>query len=198
MTADRKRKRSRAVGLTAIGALSMVSACSGPNEEELSRAEFGEAQEVSLFRNANECTASSEYTEEQCRDAEKTAWNQDNNAAPRFEDQNDCEDQFGNGNCRSSSGVFMPIMTGFMIGQFLSGGSRYRYAPLYRDQRDDTYYSGSGGWIHKKKSKAGKYMIGAKAFDPVTPKVQTRSMVSSRGGFGGRVAMGRGGGSWGG
>jgi uncharacterized protein YgiB involved in biofilm formation len=196
MTIELKRKRSKAVGLTAIGALSMVTACSSPSEDELSRAEFGETKEVSVFQNATECANSFQHTEEQCREAEKTAWNQDNESAPRFEDQRDCEDQFGNGNCRSGSGFFMPMMTGFMIGQFLSG-SRYRYGPLYKDKRSGTYFSGSGGWIHKNKSKNGKFLIGQKAFDPVKPTVQTRSQVASRGGFGSRSAMGRGGG-WGG
>ncbi len=200
-----KRKRSRAAGLTAIGALSMVASCSsGPDEEELSRAQFGDATEVSMFRNVSECMAEGEFDQARCAEAEKTAWNQDNTAAPRFEDQDDCEDQFGNGNCRmgSGGGYFMPMMAGFMIGNYLSGGRpSYRYAGLYRDERDGSYYGGSGAWLHKKKSKSGKYMIGSKAFDPVTPKMQTRAAVSSRGGFGGRASMGRGGsggGSWGG
>jgi uncharacterized protein YgiB involved in biofilm formation len=188
-----KRKRSKAAGLTAIGALSMVTACSGPSEEELSRAEFGEAQEVSMFQNSTECADSFEFTEQQCRDAERAARGADASSAPRFEDQRDCEDQFGTGNCRSSGSFFMPLMTGFMIGQFMSG-SRYRYAPLYKDQRDGDHYSGSGAWIHKKKSKSGKYLIGSKAFDPITPAVQTRSAIASRGGFGGRVGSRGGGG----
>ncbi len=196
-----KRKRSRAAGLTAIGAVSMLAGCSsGPSEEELSRSQFGEATEVSMFRSAAECAAIGEFNLEQCTAAEQTAWNEDPKSAPRFEDQADCEDQFGNGNCRSGgTGYFMPIMTGFMIGRLMSGGSRYRYAGLYRDERDDAYYSGSGAWLHKKKSKSGKYLVGSKAFMPFTQAVQTRSAIASRGGFGGRASMSRGGGGgWGG
>jgi uncharacterized protein YgiB involved in biofilm formation len=198
------RKRSRAASLTAIGALAMTSACSsGPDEEELSRAQFGDATEVSMFRSVSECVASGEFDQARCQEAEKTAWNQDSTQAPRFEYLTDCEDQFGFNQCRSTGSYVVPAMAGFMIGSFLgSGSSRYRYAGLYRDTRDDTYYTGSGGWLHKKKSKKGKYLIGARAFDPYTPKVQTRSDIASRGGFGGRVSLARGGGGssggWGG
>jgi uncharacterized protein YgiB involved in biofilm formation len=193
----RQRKRSRVAGFTAIGALGMLAGCdAGPSEEELSRAQFGEPQEVAAYRSVSECVADGEYSEEQCQVADRNAWNQDSTAAPRFEDQIDCEDQFGFGNCRSQGSFFVPAMTGFLIGRYISGGSsRYRYAGLYRDSRDDVDYMGSGGWLYRgKSSKSNRYYVGAKALDPVTsPRVQTRSAIASRGGFGGRAGMSGGG-----
>lgn len=198
--APRRRKRSQAVGLTAVGAVAMLSGCdSGPSEEELSREMFGPTTEVSMFRNSAECTASGEYDAATCDEAQSTAWNADTNSAPRFEDRSDCESQFGYGNCRTGgSGYFMPMMTGFIIGNMLNSGPRYRYAGVYRDQRDDQYYTGSGAWVHSGGRSGTKYKIGSRAFDPVTaPKIQTRSAIRSRGGFGARASIGRGGG-WGG
>lgn len=198
------RKRSRAAGLTAIGALAMTGACSsGPSEEELSRAQFGEATEVSMFRSVSECVASGDYDQARCQEAEQTAWNQDSAQAPRFEYLTDCEDQFGFNNCRSVGSYVVPAMAGFMIGSALtSGARRYRYAGLYRDERDDTYYTGSGAWLHRARAKSGRYLVGSRAFDSYTPGIKTHSDVVSRGGFGGRVALGRGGGGsyggWGG
>ena len=195
----RRRKRSQAVGLTAMGAVSMLSACSsGPSEEELSREMFGPTTDVAMFQNSSECQSSGVYDAETCDEAQSFAWNADNDAAPRFEDSSDCESQFGYGNCHSrGSGYFIPRMTGFIIGNALNG-PRYRYAGVYRDQRDDQYYTGNGAWLHSSGRNGYRYKIGTRAFDPVTsPKVQARSAIRSRGGFGARASIGRGGG-WGG
>lgn len=195
----RPRKRSQVVGLTTIGAVSMLSGCSsGPSEEELSREMFGPTTDVSMFRNTVECQASGEYDAKTCEEAQSNAWNAGNQNAPRFEAQSDCENQFGYGNCRTGgSGYFMPMRTGFLISNALNG-PRYRYAGVYRDQRDDRYYTGNGGWVHSGGRSGTKYKIGSGAFDPVTAqKIQTRSAVRARGGFGARASIGRGGG-WGG
>ncbi len=199
----RKRKRSRAVGFTAIGALSMLAGCdSGPTEEELSRKQFGEPTEVSMFRSVSECMASGEFNKAQCDEAEKAAWGDDDTKAPRFESLTDCEDQFGNVNCQSHGSYFSPIMTGFIIGNLINGGARrYRYAGAYRDERNDRTYSGSGAWVHGNKSPSGRYLIGSKAFDAAPAKTLSRAAIASRGGFGGRASLSRGGGgggSWGG
>lgn len=193
------RKRSQAVGLTAIGAVAMLSACdTGPSEEELSRQMFGEPTEVAVYQSVAECQVDRQFSEEECKKAQSTALNQDSKAAPRFESREDCEAQFGASQCHQRSGIFMPLMAGFMIGRMMNGGAN-GYAGLYRDRRNDTYYSGSGAWVNTGKRTAnGNHFVGKKAFDPVVPpKVQTRSDVRSRGGFGARASIGRGGG-WGG
>lgn len=199
INAPRKRKRSKAVSLTALGAMSMVGGCSSsPSEEELSREMFGETTEVSMFRNNAECQASGEYDAETCGNAQAYAWNADNSSAPQFESMDDCEDQFGNDNCHSRSYYYYPRMTGFIIGAGY-GGPRYRYAGVYRDERDNRYYTGNGAWIHSGSRNGTKYKIGARAFNPVTARtLMTRSAIRSRGGFGSRASSGRGGGGWGG
>lgn len=196
---SRRRKRSQAVGLTAVGAMAMLSGCdSGPSEEELSREMFGPTTEVSMFQNSAQCTASGEYDDATCNEAQSFAWNADNGSAPRFEDRSDCEEQFGYDNCRSGSGYFRPMMTGFIISNALNG-PRYRYAGVYRDQRDNRYYTGSGAWIHSGGRSGTKYKIGSRAFDSATtPKIQTRSAVRTRGGFGTRASSSGRGSSWGG
>lgn len=196
-----RRKRSHAVGLTAMGAMTMLSACdSGPSDEELSRQMFGAPTEVAMFNSAAECTATGEYKPDQCKEAEQLAWNDSKSAAPRFESQSDCENQFGR--CQSGSsgggGYFMPMMTGFMIANALNSGGP-RYAPLYRDQRDNRHYTGSGAWLSPAGGSSNRYKVGERGFGKATtaPKIQTRSAVRSRGGFGTRASTSRSGG-WGG
>lgn len=197
-----RRKRSAAVGLTAVGAAAMLSGCD-PSPEELSRRQFGEPTQIAAFQTLAECTASGEYSQAQCETAQRTARNDDNRTAPRFADRDTCENQFGAGACqpRSDGGqsFFSPLLTGFLIGQLINGGG-YRYGGLYRDRRDNRYYTGSGAWLFNGGygGRGYRYQIGSRAIsNPVTTsRIQTRSSVVSRGGFGGRASA-RGGG-WGG
>lgn len=199
----RRRKRSAAAGLTAAGALAMVGGCDNPSEAELSAKQFGAPTEVSAFNSVSECVASGAFAQVQCEAAQSAAQAQDEKAAPRFADQDVCEDQFGQGQCtyRYAGGqsFFTPLLTGFMIGRLLDGGAGYRYQPLYRSRLDDRYYTGSGAWLYGGGSGRGyhRYQIGSRAVtNPVTTqRIQTRSSVVSRGGFGGRASA-RGG--WGG
>lgn len=197
-----RRKRSGAAGLTAAGAAAMLAGCD-PSPEELSRKQFGEPTQVAAFQSVAECVASGDYSQDQCATAQRTAANDDNRAAPRFADRDTCEGQFGAGACqpRSDGGqsFFSPLLTGFLIGQLVNGGGGYRYGGLYRDSRDNRYYTGSGGWLFNGGSggRGYRYQVGSQAIaQPVTTqRIQTRSSVVSRGGFGGRASA-RGG--WGG
>lgn len=196
-----RRMRSAAAGLTAIGSAAMLSGCD-PSPEQLSRQQFGAPTEVAAFTSVTECTASGDYTRQQCEDAQRTANNDDNRAAPRFADQDVCEQQFGGGSCvvrtDGNRSFFAPLLTGFLIGQLANGGG-YRYGGLYRDRRDNRYYTGSGAWLYNGGygGRGYRYQVGSRAITtPVTTsRIQTRSSVVSRGGFGGRASS-RGG--WGG
>lgn len=198
-----RRKRSGTARLTAIGATAMLGGCD-PSPEELSRRQFGEPQQVAAFQTVAECTASGDFTQQQCTDALATAQADDGKAAPRFADQRTCEEQFGQNACQQrfagdGGSFFSPLLTGFLIGQALNGGG-YRYHGLYRSRYDDRYYTGSGAWLYNGGygGRSHRYQIGSRAVAaPITTqRIQTRSSVVSRGGFGGRASS-RGGG-WGG
>ncbi len=198
-----RRKRSVMVGMTAVGTLAMLQGCDGPDEAQLSRERHGAPVEVAAFQSIPECVASGDYTEAQCTQAMQTAFNDDQRIAPRFADSKTCEEQFGAGSCqpRSDGGqsFFTPLLTGFLIGQALNGPG-YRYQPLYRNRDDGTYYTGSGAWLYGRGSGRNRYQVGSRALtQPITTqRIQTRSSVVSRGGFGGRTAARSGGWSGGG
>jgi uncharacterized protein YgiB involved in biofilm formation len=82
-----------------------------------------------------------------------------------------------------------PLITGFVVGRMLDGGWGGR--GLYRDYRDGGYYAYGGGRVTTDYS-TGRSRIGRSSFDPPDisgpPKVQSRSSVISRGGFGGRMS----------
>jgi uncharacterized protein YgiB involved in biofilm formation len=203
---QRPRKRSAAAGLTAVGALAMLSGCeAGPDNDKISRERYGAPTEVAAFDSVAECKASGAFAALTCDQAAATAAQEDSKTAPRYAEKNLCEDQFGDGNCfarsSGSTNFFTPLLTGFMIGRLLDGPG-YRYSGLYRDRRENTYYTGSGAWLYNGGygGRGYGYQVGSRALTaPVaTQRIQTRSSVVSRGGFGGRVAARSGGWSGGG
>lgn len=195
-----RRKRSAAAGLTAAGALAMLSGCDGTPDQQ----QFGPPTEVSAFKTVDECVASGAFAKVTCENAQKEAATTDGKAAPRFENKNLCEDQFGSGQClaRNDGGqsFFVSLLTGFMIGRLLDG-SGYRYNGLYRNNRDSRWYTPSGAWLYGGGygGRGYNYQVGSRAVTaPITTqRIQTRSSVISRGGFGGRVSA-RSSGGWGG
>ena len=189
----RRRLRSAAAGLSAAGAAAMLSGCDAEPDQ------FGPPTEVAAFETVSQCVASGAFSQVQCEEAQATALSGNEQAAPRFEDRTTCEESHGDGACQQrfagGQSFFSPFLTGFLIGQVLNGGSsRYGYQPLYRG-RGGGYYLPSGAYLGN--GNGYRYSVGSRAVAaPITTqRIQTRSSVVSRGGFGGRASS-RGG--WGG
>jgi len=191
---SRPRKRSRVVVLTTLTALSLGACSEAPDEAQLSRSQFGEGVDAFSYQSVAECAADGKVPAAECERAQATALADNDKAAPRFEAQDQCEEQFGAGQCQQQTNgynsYFSPLLTGFVIGRMLDGGSRYRHSGLYYDRRDRVYYTGGGGWIYRD-PRTGVSKVGNRALQPVAApqRVQTRSSVVSRGGFGGRASM---------
>lgn len=207
-----RRKRSRIVALTtltAIGAASLAACGASEEEARLSEKQYGPGVDALPYESLAQCKSENKVPDAECDRAQAAALAQNDKGAPRFDAMDVCEDQFGAGNCAvqnnpSGGSFFTPLLAGFVIGQMMDGGSsRYRYSGLYRDRRRDIYYTGGGaggGWLYRD-PRTGGHKVGARALEAprAAPRVQTRSSVVSRGGFGGRASMSASrGGGWGG
>ncbi len=186
---QRTPKRSRGVALTSLLAASTALASCGGSADTADWSD-GDTAEATPFQSVAQCAASGEFTQAECQTAYSQAVAGDQKQAPRFDSRELCEEQYGEGQCesRGSGGFFSPLLTGFLIGNVLSGGGYNRhYAPYYRDRRSGGYFAG-GTWMRP--SYGGRYELPSRSLTrPVTtPRVQTRSSVVSRGGFGGRTA----------
>lgn len=195
-----RRKRSGSVVITGLMAGAAVSLTACDNLPAVAQwgdppaAQSGKEVEALTFANLDECKTSGTLTAQQCDQAYAQAQSDSAENAPKFSDQQSCEERFGVDQCvpRSSQGggsFFTPLLTGFVIGQALSNlGGGFRGAPMYRD-RDGSYYSGSGypmsrGYV------TGRTRVRPESFDAPSrmaapTRVQSRSSVISRGGFGG-------------
>lgn len=166
----------------------------------------GAPVEAYTYRTLDACKAANEISDEACEQAAKTAITDQERNSPRFDGRETCEDVYGAGQCvprgSQGGGVWGPLIAGFVVGRMLDGG--YRGTGIYRDGRDGGYYTGFGGRLYSDYA-TGRTRIGANGIDPpaaireAPAKVQTRTSVVSRGGFGGRMsAHSYGGGHYGG
>jgi len=203
----RPLKRSRRLAMTTVIATAGVSlsACgdgggstaawTAPQQPTV-QIEQGAPVPAFTYASLQACKDANEVSDEVCEQSAKTAVQDQEKTAPRFAEQRSCEEIYGVGQCvpRNEAGqgsFFTPLLTGFVIGQMMNGG--FRGGGLYRDQRDGGLYTGYGGRVNTDYA-TGRTKIGSYGIDPpdaikqAPPKVQTRTSVLSRGGFGGRMS----------
>lgn len=182
-------KRSRRVVLTTLGVAgaAATAGCSWASAEEA---------DAFPYASVAECQAANEVPDAECQ----TAWNQaqanHEQAAPRFESQQLCEEQFGAGQCQQrvagTGNYWMPLLAGFMVGRMLDRSQPYyRHGGLYRSRRTNMWYTG-GYDSQPLRSSGSGWRSTAGGFDrpSATPPVHTRSSIASRGGFGTRARSG--------
>jgi len=156
----------------------------------------GEQVEAFAYRTLEGCKKADEIPDDQCDAGWKQAQADHDKSGPRYDQQATCEEVYGQGQCvpRSASGggsVWGPLLTGFVVGQMLNGG--WGGSGLYRDRYGGGYHTPWGGRLSTDYN-TGRAQIGRYGIDPpdavrqAPPRVQTRSSVISRGGFGGRMA----------
>lgn len=196
------RKRSASLQLTTMlaGAASLTLAgCDDPGAGAQAGWDPNRGEQIEAFsyKSLEECKSANEVSDQQCDTSWAAAQKDDQKSAPRYEARASCEDVYGAGNCvpRSEQGggsFFTPLLAGFVIGRMLDGGDSYRGTGLYRrnDDYGGGYYSTWGGRLGRDYG-TGRTVITRESIDPpdvirnAPPKVQTRTSVVSRGGFGG-------------
>lgn len=172
-------KKSRSIRLALLGSATMVLAACGEDDQVPKDAKF--------FSDMKDCAGV--YSESVCLDA-KTQSERDYLAqAPRFSRKEECEKEFGAGNCETpqastassgGTGFFMPMMMGYMLGNMM-GGNRFN-APVYRGVDNSAVMARNGKFLNVG-SFAGAGASSATAFRPATQVTPV-----SRSGFGSKAA----------
>lgn len=190
-------KRSRAmrpltIGL--IGASAFALAACKPQTEE-----------ATAFPDLKSCLAETvkpdaTMTEDDCATAYAQAVQTNMDSAPRYDAMTACEEQHGVGNCEAQvnpngggGSIFMPLLTGFLLGKMLSGGGGLMSQPLY-PQRGGGFATPGGQVFGNNRGSAtvpaSTFNKPATTFDkaPLSSKPASgwsnKSTVKSTGGFG--------------
>ena len=184
MMALRKKWPRSKLSLRIAGAVASMSLLSGCG-----------TQEAMVYETVQDCISDNLLEVGNCQIAYQNALNNWAVSAPKYLDENNCEEEFGDGQCYSSAGYFMPVMAGFMLGydddddwDFHKskglGRSKSRRSSLFNQ------WVGAGG-VGYGAAKSGRMKIDSKAFSqPISQgKVYRRGgfgrTVSSRSSFGG-------------
>lgn len=202
-TPARPRKRSAGLVLTSAMASAglVLSACDGSS----STAQWSaprEPVEAVAYQSLDACKAAKDVSDAECDKAFTAAKADDAAHSPRYADSKTCEDVYGAGQCVPRSAAngggsfFTPLLAGFVIGQMMDGGGQryYRGTGLYRERDDGRggggYTTGFGGRLDRDYA-TGRTTIDKSSIDSnsavrqAPPRIQTRTAVVSRGGFGG-------------
>ncbi|WP_309644501.1 DUF1190 domain-containing protein [Phenylobacterium sp.] len=198
-------KRSSSLTLTTMlaGASLTIAACDdAPAAANWNKNSVAQGEQVETFQYADldSCKTANAIPDADCDAAYAKALEDNDKSAPRFEAQATCEETHGVGNCvprTASNGgsFFTPLLAGFVIGQMLDGGGNryYRGTGLYRGR--DGYQTGWGGTLGRDYA-TGRTTISRQSIDPpdsirqAPQRMQTRTSVVSRGGFGGGRGFG--------
>lgn len=162
-----KMKKSRSIRLVLLGSAGIALAACGDDSLPV---------DSKFFTDAKECSAV--YSSDSCSAAEAEAKKAFLTEAPRFNRKEECEAEFGPGNCETrqeagGSSIFMPLMMGYMLGNML-GGNRFNQ-PVYRGPNNSAVMPNNG-----KSFNVGSFASGGTAaFRPAAQVTQV-----ARGGFG--------------
>ena len=184
----RRLKRSRTLHVSSLMATVSFSmaACGSPQRS------VPEPVPALAYTSIAECQAANDIPDAECDAAYAEAQRVAAESSPRYATQSECEGQWGPDQCRplntGGGSFFGPLATGFIIGQLLNGGGYRGGGPLYRD-RDGQYSNGYGGGYISRDYRTGRTITNARDHTPearqAPNRVQNRTTVVSRGGFGG-------------
>ncbi len=187
-----RMKRSRTLQVTSLMATASFSlaACGSPQAGP--GITSGPPEPALAYTSLEECRTADVITDAECDAAEAEARRVRAADSPRYATREECEGTWGPSQCeptnRGGGSFFTPLLTGFVVGQLLSGGGYRGGGPLYRD-RNNQYSNGFGGGYLSRDYRTGRNVTDARAHTTVArqapPRAQSRTTVVSRGGFGG-------------
>lgn len=189
-TTMRRLKRSRILQVSSLMASASfsLSACGSPQRA----APAPDPQPALSYTSIEECRAANDIPDGECDAAMSKAQEDAARTAPRYATREECEGQWGPSQCQPNNtgggSFFTPLLAGFVVGQLLNGGGYRGGGPLYRD-REGRYSNGYGGGYTYRDYRTGRTLTNAREHGDVArqapSRVQSRTTVVSRGGFGG-------------
>ena len=186
----KRPKRSLNVRLTSMAALStgaLLSACGGSSEPEAPPivAEGEQREDLQVFENVFACAKATGKTTEECEAIRQEAADIAATDAPRFQAKQDCEAEYGEGNCvasdeQAASGRshFSPFIVAWFSNKSGRGG------PLFNSKAGG-YQTANGSRVGYGGA-PGKYFTSNRAMERAksVPKVKPASKMAMAAGFG--------------
>ncbi|MFL0357125.1 DUF1190 domain-containing protein [Erythrobacter sp. GH1-10] len=175
--------------MVALGGGAMLSACGGGGAPS-ANAKDSDKTEVQVFENAFVCAKVTGKSREECDEMRDEAIARAEQEAPRFEALQDCESEYGAGQCVENGVGEEQAQSGrrhyspFVVAWFSSKGNSS--APLFKSKAGG-YQTANGARLGYAGA-PGKYFASNRAMERVksVPKVKAASKLAKAGGFGTR------------
>jgi len=171
-------KRSLAVTLVLMGSAGL----SGCGDSEIDSA---------VYQDFTQCVQSGLYDQARCEADYRQALTAHVQTAPAYTTKQDCEAEFGLGQCEARSAqemragggsFFLPMMAGYLMGSMLSNSNRMAPQALYRQNGQGAFVNGNGARVA---GNTGAVRLRSSSAAVQAPKTRTTTMA--RGGFGARA-----------
>lgn len=155
-----------------------------------------------VFVSERECIADNFMSDELCKEAIETGKTLHKTTGPRYDTLQLCSEQHGNAACLynsdAGSSFYAPSPSGYFLAGTLAGAAANslfsnNVRPIYPSRGRKGYYTSGGYYVGNYGGTSWRTYDDAVKTTPKPAKVQTRTSVASRGGFGSRSSS-----SWGG
>jgi uncharacterized protein YgiB involved in biofilm formation len=192
--------KAHAAGMARPGARGLRAVLLGASAFGLAACEDDPEVAAQAYPTLEACLAADDAVTDPatCEAAHAAALQAHEASAPRYDEEALCEEQHGSACVEEVRGdgshVFLPLMTGYLVGRALTGGqSRVLSSPLYGVQGGG-YATPSGAT--RVTAAAGPVTVRASGFQPAAATAAqaplTRATIAGRGGFGAARASGGG------
>ncbi len=153
---------------------------------------FDPQTEGKVYRTVEQCINEGLFNLSECDESFREASRTHQMSAPRYDSATLCQNQHGVGNCEARESYWRPFMTAFFISSLIDTASRRddRTRPLYTSAVGGLYTS--DGYGLRRDPGTGNHKVSTSTYKsaPKVAKVQTRTTVAARGGFGSRASVG--------
>ncbi len=148
-----------------------------------------------VYKSEAECQSDSYFAGETCTDIIKAGEEIHQAAGPRYNTLSLCSDQHGAENCvpaqSGSTNFYTPLVAGYFAARLADNAlNRNSIRPLYPERGSKRYYTSGGYYVGNYGGGSWRTYNDAVKTPPKPAKVQTRTSVASRGGFGSRSSGG--------
>jgi uncharacterized protein YgiB involved in biofilm formation len=175
------RKRTRSFILAPVS-LAVMAGCSGGSSNE----------QVTFVTSVDDCTSNTQLSVVECESAYQEALKEAEATAPRYQNQRDCQAEFGN--CQSSGGFFVPFMAGYMVSNIVGNiGDSMDRNRRFGNSYPSYLYRGSGQFRNKIMTSDGHVVgsPGQRSYRVPSDALKSKPAVTrtiSRGGFGAKAS----------
>jgi uncharacterized protein YgiB involved in biofilm formation len=152
-----------------------------------------------VYKTEAECVADDYLVDGICAEVIQTGEQVHNSSGPRYNSMSLCTEQHGNNACTTANSNGTSFFTPFALGYFVASAAnngliRSSVRPLYPERGSKRYYTSGGYYVGSYGGGSWRTYNDAVKSPPKPAKVQTRTSIASRGGFGSRSSSGSRGG----